>query len=115
MKHIIFFIAYFLSSCCKSKEPVLQTDIWYPGRVCLQNNDNCGDFIGLDTNFDGGTDILAHPLNLPDSFKLNTPGPCVEYEIRYKRLPDTFYCERLRAGVGSPYYKYPKVEVLGIR
>ena len=113
-KFILFFIPVliFIFSCDKEKEDDVDIDLYYEAYVHIVSTslNNCDLKLGIDTNFNGGTDISFHAINLPDTAKRGD-----EYLIQYRLTGEVFDCEIYGPSVGSPLKSYEVIEITAFK
>ena len=111
----IFLVVALCSACCKPKGDAVPHEVYYwamVGAVSLNPSDNsCGLILALDTdNNELTSTIRCKAINLPNNVRFRDT-----IYIQYKLLPDTFKCEKFGPHVGSPFYAFPKIEILKIK
>lgn len=113
-KFSLFFISllFLVFSCDKEMEEDVDKDNYYEAYVHIVSTslNNCDLKLGIDTNFNGGTDISYHAINLPDTAERGD-----EYFIKYNLTGDVFDCEIYGPSVGSPLKSYEVIEITAFK
>jgi hypothetical protein len=112
MKVAFFYlvIGMLLLNSCKKND--VSVEVFYKAHVFVPStfHHTCGLNLAVDINFDGGTDVRYHAINLPDSSKLGD----VLY-IQYDEIEGVFECQVQGSVVGSPNHIFDKILITNYR